>query len=333
MRDLRVINPEAVDIKDLFYIVTYPLTVSSRFIRAIKTVGILSPPLLERRDFKGAETYRIISGWRRVQAAQKLSLKHIQAFVFDSPGENLAEIRHRLLISLWDNLAFRDFNLVEIAHWLAKLLNNFSKSLIVRRFMPLFELSPSAELLQRYLQLASARKEIKKLAATGLVSLKDALTLNTLPASDCYAFLRLAKQLNLGVNLRREFLQLIKEICHRDGLSFAELLQREEILQIGTSARTQAEKTEQIRNLLYRWRFPRLTHAEEMFRNLNSQLGFPPEIQLKPAPFFEDERYTLTVSFGNHQKIAELLEQLAEKREKLADLLKTMRKYIMEMKT
>ncbi|MCX7766079.1 MAG: ParB N-terminal domain-containing protein, partial [Candidatus Sumerlaeia bacterium] len=279
-RDLRVIKLTAIDTKDLFYVATYPLTISSHFIKAIKNAGIISPPLLEKFDFTGAEKYRIITGWRRVRAAQKLSLKQIPAFVLNSPEEKLVVIRQRLLISLCDNLACRHFNLVEIAHWLAKLSSGFPTSLIIRRFMPLFEISQSVELLQRYLQLATAREEIKNLAADGLVSLKDALILNALPKSDCNAFLRLAKQLNLGVNLRREFLQLIKEICHREGLSFTELLQREEILQIVSSAQSQIEKTEQLRNLLHRWRFPRMTQAEEMFEKLNSQLKFPPEIQL-----------------------------------------------------
>jgi len=64
-----------------------------------------------------------------------------------------------------------------------------------------------------------------------------ALLLAEMRAGDRRAFLRLAERLRLGVNLRREFLSLAREICRRDQLSLKQLLERAEVNAVGRTVR------------------------------------------------------------------------------------------------
>ena len=62
-------------------------------------------------------------------------------------------------------------------------------------------------------------------------------------------------------------------------------------------------------------RYPLLANTEENFQQIKKDLKLPPNIILRPPPFFEGEKYTVEFSFKNQtefKKLTEILKSIAD---------------------
>ena len=149
------------------------------------------------------------------------------------------------------------------------------------------------------------------------LSYTGGLTLARLPRGDQRAFLTLAENCHLGVNLRKEFLRLLYEISRRDKIRITALLNQASVKDVLGSDEDLAVKVERLRGLLRRQRYPELTKAEETFHKLR----LSPGMHLEPPEFFEQERYTLTLLFSSAAELTGLLTTLNRRADKLRNLL------------
>lgn len=326
---LKSIEIASIDPDDLFYIGTYPLKPSKELVTSIKNVGLVNPPILEYSGGTQDKRFRIICGWRRISACKRLGYETIDAYVLAPDRAETERIKERLLLAFYDNLSHRSFNQVEKAHWLKKLVNVFGAEQTCKRFMPLLGVSKSYELLRRYLLLAEASEQVKRLAVSENISLKEVVLLSRMSRSEQRSFVTLVDRLQLGVNLRREFLHLLYEISRRDDVRITNLLNREEIQQILSSSQDLRGRVEEIRRLLRKWRYPELSAIEEKFLASLHRLKLPKAIRFQPSEFFEDGTYTLSFTINSADQLQSIVEELNKRKSELGALITTINELIL----
>ncbi|MCD6386150.1 ParB/RepB/Spo0J family partition protein [Candidatus Sumerlaeota bacterium] len=329
---LKSIRIKHIDFNDLCYVGTYPLKPPAQLVNSIKTVGLINPPILEQVNPGRDKRFRIICGWRRVAACKKLRYPELDAYVLQPVATEKEPVKEHLLLAFYDNLSHRSFNPVEKAHWLKKLVDVFGAEQTRKQYMPLLGVSKSYELLRRYLVLATASEPVKKLAVSESISLKEVLVLSKMTRAEQRAFVKLSERLQLGVNLRREFLHLLYEISRRDDIKITELLNRQEIAQILNSSQRLPKQVEDVRRVLRSWRYPELSGVEEKFHSLMRALKLPTGIRFQPSEFFEDGTYSLSLSIQTAEQLRSLLGELNKREARLSTLITTVNDLILSKK-
>lgn len=317
---LQEILLDQIDLHDHFFLITYPLDPGA-LIPSIEKVGLLQPVLLRIRP---TGRYQIISGFKRVLACRELNLETVKAFVSDPKNlEDLEGFRY----NLWDNLSIRTFNLIEKSVILHKLLNQFQleKQRVINNYMPLLDLESNSKILEGYLYIYRLEEEIKSYLLTKEIPLKLVLKLSYFSPEDQKQLLSLALSLELNANIFREFIDVIEEVTKRDEIQVENLLDDSEIPDILTqSALSVSQKTEKVRKILKRKRYPQLLALEDQLQEKLKQLKLPREISLIPPPFFEGDRLKVMFQFRDKKELGEILVKLKELADKmeLDDILK-----------
>lgn len=315
---LRKIPLEAVDLQDLTLVITYgphlgPLK------NSIARVGILHPPILQEIPRSGR--YRIVSGYKRLRAAEALGIKSITAHL--APGGDDVGL---FLLGLHENLGTRPLNIVEKSLALNKLADQFrlSREEILTDHLPALGLGSDPKTLDLYLSLSGLEDEIKEELATGHLSLSTADQLSNLSPADRLAYCHLVTALGLGKNLQREFLTLLADLSRIQKTTMSALLTGDEIKSLAQNPKVQAPvRAQRIRELLIRRRYPRLSRAADEFHKLKKKLKLPPHLSLTASPFFEGRDYRLTVVFRSREQLAAVRKALDDMADNplLAELL------------
>jgi len=306
--EVRKIPLEQIDQDDHFFLITYPLN-PKPLTSSIRRVGLLQPVLLRKLP---SQKYQIVSGFKRVLACRDLDFETIDAFVYDLESlEDLEGFRW----NLWDTLAVRTLNLAEKAIVLDKLLHRFGleERGIVRDYMPILGLEPSLKVLEGYLQVHQLEEEVKDYLVAKEIPLKLALELLRFSPEDRKQILSLVRPLELNVHTLKEFLTLIEEVIGRDGIRVENLLDDSGIRDILANLMLSiSQKTEKIRKILKRIRYPRLTGLEDQIQEKLQQLRLPKAISIAPPPFLEGDQLKVTFQFRDKKDLENVLGKLHE---------------------
>ena len=96
---------------------------------------------------------------------------------------------------------------------------------------------------------------------------------------DREALLTLAQALQVGENHLRDFLDWLEEIALRDGVSVAQILNREELSRVMSDSRLgRNDKLKRVKDELRRLRFPRLARIEEEIRRRIREMKLKPQV-------------------------------------------------------
>ncbi|HWP47449.1 MAG TPA: ParB N-terminal domain-containing protein [Candidatus Limnocylindrales bacterium] len=323
MRQLQKVPLDKIDLKDHFFLITYPLN-PEPLIPSVDKVGLLQPVFL--RELPSGH-YQIVHGFRRVLACRDLHFEALEAWVYRL--ENLGDLEG-FRISLLDNLTLRRLNLIEKATVLYKLLHQFGleKQKVVQEYMPLLDLEPSLEVLGGYLQLYQLKNEVQSYLVAEEIPLKLALDLLHFSPEDQRQLIYLASSLKLTVNTFKEFMTFIEEIIGREEIPLENLLDDLNIPAIlANSVLPVPQKTEKVRKILKQRRYPLLTSLEDQLQEKLKQLRLPREVSIALPPFLEGDRLKVTFQFRNIKELEKILTKLQElmDREELEDILRLLR--------
>jgi ParB family chromosome partitioning protein len=266
-------------------------------------VGLVNPPLV-LEDSRGCV---LVSGWKRALACRQLGLKEISALVTERKA-NLA----LFLTALHENLATREFRLAEKATGIAKLRHfGLSDGILINDYLRLLHLSPTADHLSVLLELARAGLKVRKFVEE-----------ENLPLPVVQSFLRFRPPERslivpllrpLGQNKQKEFLDDLWDIQRRDEISVRSILDRKDIRQTLRSEKlVPLARSEKIRQILRRIRFPQLSARREAFGSSLRRLGWPKEITIQPSPFFEDEEISVGFRAKSPEEFKKCLAKLNE---------------------
>jgi ParB/RepB/Spo0J family partition protein len=305
--NLEKVEIEKIDFEDGLFTTTYPLEYQ-RLKESIARAGLIQPVIVRKKE-KG-ERYQLVCGRRRARACRELDFERIEALVY--PEAELSE-RDGFLLSLWENLAHRDFNDIEKSMVLSKLHYQlgFDPARIIEEFLPLLGLEAGEEVFRQYLPLIELDEEIKEYIVSRRLPVRVSSRLLALSSEDRRASFRLISRLNLGVNRIVEFLTYLEEASRRDEIPVRELLGDQQIgVVLGDEELTRSRKIELIRKILRRKRYPQLTELEAQVEERIKQLHLPPELKLLPPSYFEGDELKVEFGFRDPQELKRMAERL-----------------------
>lgn len=316
----RHVSLPEIAVDDRTFIVTYRPEMQA-LQRSVAHVGVLTP--LHLRQPTDRAPLQVVCGSKRLLACQRTGYTSVPALVYSAA--ELSEPQ-AFLLALHDNLGCRVLNAVEKARILWHLRQDLHtpSAVLLQEFCPLLDLPPRAETLQTYGSLATLEDALQAAVVEGALPLETALWIGAHTVEDHQALLALFTGLKVGSNRAREFAAYIDEICQRDVCSPAALLQDLGIPALLTNPQLAGpQKLDSVRRVLRQARYPQLSTYEQRFQAAARRLRLPPQITLRPPPYFEGQQYQVTLSFGQRQELQHYAQRLlaAADHEALGELL------------
>jgi len=274
-----------------------------KLILSIQKVGLLNPPLVALRD----KHFILVLGWKRVLACIKLSLSSIPVFVLEEEDD-----LKTFLAVFYENLATREFSLLEKAEIL-RMLKKFGEEekSIVKHYLPLLNIPSALSNLESYLAFSQLEPEVKKAIHQKDIPFSSVKLLVGFTHQERKLLLPLL--LPAGQNKLKGILEDLKEISRRNDTNPKKILSSKEILDItGSEKLSPLQKTDKVRLILRKKRYPVLSLREESFDSLLKKLRLPKTVKVKPSQFFEEENFTVNFSFENSEELKANLLKLQE---------------------
>jgi ParB family chromosome partitioning protein len=309
-----------IALDDNTFVVTYQPEMHT-LQRSVARAGVLTP--LHLRRVPGRSRLQVVCGSKRLQACQHVGCASVPALVHGAA--ELSE-EQAFLLAVYDNLGCRTLNAVEKGRILRRLRDDFhyDTAVLVEEFCPLLDLPPRVKTLDTYCTLVTLDNGLQAATVEGTVSLETALWVGRHAPADRQALLALFTGLKVGINRARELAAAIEDICRRDDVGAASLLQRLHVPAIIADPQLSGpQKLESVRRVLHETRYPRFSAHEKRFRETLQRLRLPSQLSLRPPPYFEGQQYRVTFGFCTRQELQQHAQRLldAASNEALDDLL------------
>ena len=274
-----------------------------KMVTSIQEMGLLNPLLVTSREGH----FILVSGWKRIMACLRLSLSLVPVLVVERENELETFLR-----AFYENLAVREFSLIEKAEIIARLKRfGEDEDKIVRRYLPLLNIPPTLPYLDSYLAFSHFEPELKKFIHEKNLPFSLARLFIEFSSPERKRLLPLVSHFSQSKMI--EFLEYLKEISRRDELPVRKILASKEIKNIiGSRRLSSLQKADMIRLVLRKKRYPHLSSWEEFFGSLRKKMRWPKEIAINPSPFFEEKRLSVTFNFKNEQEFKACLFRLEE---------------------
>jgi len=298
---------EKLDIKEIFlkderYRTSYSFSLEKLKL-SLQETGLLHPPLIALRNGR----FIPVSGWKRILACAELSFSPIPVLITEEM-DNLKTF----LMAFYENLATREFSLLEKAEILARLKRfGEDEKRIIRHYMPLLDIPATLSYLDTYLAFSQFEPEVKKAIHEKNMSF---LSVKPLVGFSCRERERLLPLLlPLGQNKRKELLEDILEVSRKNDTPVQKILLSPEIQTIQDSGTlTPLQKADSTRLLLRKKRYPAYSSRQDSFESLLREIDWPDEIAISPSPFFEEEDFTVRFTFNSEEQLKAGLLKLEE---------------------
>jgi ParB-like chromosome segregation protein Spo0J len=298
-----------IALDDRTFIVTYRPQMQA-LQRSVAQVGVLTP--LHLRRASDHTPLQVVCGSKRLLACQQTGHTHVPALVYRTTELTAPQA---LLLALHDNLGCRVLNAVEKARLLLRLRQDlhYQPAALLQEFCPLLDLPPRPDTLEAYCTLATLAEALQAAVVEGALPVETALWLGTHAAEDQQALLALFTGLSVGQNRAREFATYIDELCQRDACRPAGLLQALGVPAVLAQAQLSGpQKLDSVRRVLRQARYPQLSTYEQRFQAAVRRLRLPPQVSLRPPPYFEGQQYQITLSFGQRQELQHYAQRLLD---------------------
>ncbi|MEA1922840.1 MAG: hypothetical protein U9N63_09300 [Pseudomonadota bacterium] len=284
---------------------TFPFSYGTwpvRLEKSIATAGLLQPPLL----VAGENGFLIACGRRRLEVLRKLAEDSGEAEISVNLAENssLQELFRR---ALWENLAIREFNLVETADIYSAALKIFTVDEVEKEIMPALKIPVRSRFRGRCQAISGFSQELRDLLAAGSVDAETVDLIKEWSADERSALIDLVTESNLRRNKLREVVGRLDDLARRDQISPLELLTA-----VRQTALDEAGKidVELLRRHLKARLYPQLTAAHLEFVVRQEKFPWLKHFRLDPPPDFEGGDYRLSFTFTGSKEWGKICAQL-----------------------
>jgi ParB family chromosome partitioning protein len=262
---------------------------------------LLSPPWLwAKEDGK----YVIVDGFKRLHWLKEKARERLECFVFPEKTDPAQLLLRRIEAKLLGPL-----NMAEKAQIIFKLAGILEHEEILTTFFPVLNIPPRPDSIEKWCRLAAGSEGLLEAIAVEDIGERPALELIDWEEGAPKEAISILRTLRCSVSIQMEILERVTEVALGQNKRRSEILSNEEIQQIVHHPQyNHRQKTQLLRNLLYRWRFPRLKTREERFEQELAEARLPSSIRLIPPRFFEGEQWQLQISFQSPRELQELLE-------------------------
>ncbi|UCC39939.1 MAG: ParB N-terminal domain-containing protein [Candidatus Aminicenantes bacterium] len=290
---IKKISLDQIFLEDERFRISYYYSLE-RMILSLKNVGLINPPLVVFRD----DHFILVSGWKRVLACREISLSPIPVRVSEEEDE-----LKTFLTAFYEKLALREFDLLEKAEILSKLKKlGEAEDKIVRHFLPLLNIPSTLSHLDMFLSFSRFKPELKRMIAEKNMPFSSVQLLSEFKPGARKLLLPLL--LPIGQNKQRELLDDLLNISRKSDIPAEKLLVSKELQDtLKSDSLSPLQKSDKIRLLLKRKRYPSISSMRDSFNSLLRIMGWPKEISVKPSPFFEGEDVSVSFSFKNNEEL------------------------------
>lgn len=291
-----------IDLKDERFRISYFFSLHKLSL-SLKKIGLINPPIVTFRN----NHHILVTGWKRVLACLEASFSPIPVFVVEDNDE-----LKTFLLAFYENLAAREYSLLEKAEILKKLKNFGEKEeILVKQYLPLLDIPQTLHHLDIFLTFSQFELDLKKFIHEKKIPFASLERLAEFGTSERRALLPLLKP--LGQNKQKEILEDILEIALKNAIPAEKVLNSEEILEVVHSEKLPSlQKADKVRLLLKRKRYPHLYAWKEAFESCLKKAGWPKGISISHSPFFEDEDVSVQFKFKNEKEFNTHLMKLQE---------------------
>jgi ParB family chromosome partitioning protein len=294
----KIVNLPLIDINDDFFRITTEKKIDD-LMCSVKELGLLNLPFLLEKE----TGYTIISGFRRIEACQRLNWFELRARVFDSNTDRLKCVKY----AITDNSFQRPLNIIEKSKCI-KMLSGFCNDMdSLAEALQTLNLSEHPVMIKKIKTVYYMAESLQSSMLSDTISLAMALELAGLSTDDAKGFVNLFNALKLSLNKQREILTMVKEIAIREDMSAMQVLKAphlENILKNKDLDKNQ--KARNIRIYLKQRRYPAITTAEQSFQKHLKKLNTGKGIELIPPVNFEGSTYTLKLTLNNMTDLKDL---------------------------
>lgn len=311
--NLKTIRSDQIDAQDRLFAISLPWLPLDPLIRSVRETGILSPLHVQP---VGPRQFRIIIGFRRYEVARELGFQEIPCIVRGKESKLSLFVQ-----ALADNLVTRPLHLLEKAHLLLKLRDEFglSDQVLMDDFMSVLDIRVDRFHLQQYLDLARLPELLQRRVLDPLEP-EIALKLSGWKSEEQEFFQTLASKFRLGRNKQKQLFAVLDELRDSTAVapsgpptkSLAQILWKEcGAAEIEEDERLSlSDRFAKAFEVLYRQRFPRLSAYEEKYERLKSALKLPPGIRFHAPRHFEGEKIEVSFAFQTSDELFETAKKL-----------------------
>jgi hypothetical protein len=246
-----------------------------------------------------------VTGWKRIFVCRELSYSSLPVLLLEEP-DDLKAFR----VALLENRTVRFFHVLEKAGIVKRLKDlGEEKTRIVKAYLPLLDLPPLDDSFRLLLKISGLGIEEKEKIFETNMSL--AVIQKLVGFSDGERKMLYPLILPLGQNKQKELLESLYEISKRDGLPVREILSGERIRTVKADDKlSPLQKADRVRQLLKKRRFPMYSARKEEFNSSRRKIGWPEDIGISPAPYFEEEGISVEFSFDSKEELIKKLKDL-----------------------
>ncbi|MFO7971038.1 MAG: ParB N-terminal domain-containing protein [Desulfobacterales bacterium] len=280
-----------IDSKDDSFRITTQITVD-HLMDSIHHVGMLNLPLLVKKE----TGYKIVSGFRRIEACRQLNRDDVEVRILKSDTKRLECVTY----AITDNSLQRPLNLIEQSRSINLLCPFFNDIRILGKELSAMGLPANPSIVKKIKELCYLPESVQNGILSNTISLAMALELGKLERDVGEGFAKLFETLKLSLNKQKEILTLVKEISLREDIPILKVIKTDRVQQILTNENLDRnQKIRKVRIYLKQRRFPVITAAENEFKNQLKKLELGSGTKLIPPDNFEGSTYTLKLFFRN----------------------------------
>ena len=291
----QIVPLDRIDSQDTTYRITTRSGIED-LTASIERLGVVHAPILQPRGSR----FLIVAGFRRIAACRQLRITEVPAKLL--PPEAVEQRRTALAVA--DNSLQRNLNLIEAGRSVQLLARCHKDEKDLVAAAADLNLPGSPEMLDKLLRLAGLPDSVQHAVLDEVIALAMALALGDMEESIAEQWVRIFRQLSLGLNRQRELLTLVSEIAVREDRGMADVLAGTRIRQLLSA--TDLDAAHRYRILaahLRQRRFPHIVSAESRFDDLVKTLALGPHVQLTPPAHFEGATYRLRLSFRSPEDL------------------------------
>jgi ParB family chromosome partitioning protein len=282
------------------------LVPSPRLQSSLDLYGILQPPWVWlRNDGK----YTIVDGFKRLAWARDSRKAAETCVVFPVEFDPREIVLRRVEGKIFGAV----LNVAEKARIISGLAEFLAPEIIAEKYFPALGVASRPESVESWHGLAGAEDELIEAAARDQISERSALDLAGWEDGERKAALVLLKEIRCSSSIQKEILERFTEVAMAWGRQRLEVLLHPEVSAILNHPEwNHRQKTQGLRDLLTRWRFPRLSARESRFIRDVGSASLPKAIRVVHPPAFEGESWQLVLSFSDPDGLRDTLQKAME---------------------
>ena len=294
----KIVDPCRIDLHDESFHITTEKQLDDLIV-SIKHLGVLNPPVLLEKE----TGYTIISGFRRVEACQRLNWSELRARVLDSDTDRFKCVKYAVA----DNAFQRPLNIIEKSKCFNMLYGFYKDIDSLAEALPALGFSEQPAMIKKIKTIYDMPESLQSGLLSNTIALAVALALAEWSSADAQKLISLFNALNLSLNKQREILTMVREIATREDVSVLQVLDSPHLKNILNNRNLDKnQKARKIRKYLKLRRFPAITAAEQSFQKHIKKLNLGKGMEFVPPVNFEGSTYTLKLTFNTLKELENL---------------------------